>query len=262
MLKPILNKVDLFCMQTERDAMRLCRLGVSADKVQVTGNMKFDADFKKAGVSCENISSRLKQKLRVDPQDKVLIAASTHPEEEEIVLNVYKKLIVEVDSLRLLIVPRHPERSSEVKSLVSKFGFSPVKISALDVQAPGIAQAGVVFILDTVGELVDYYTIADVVFVGGSFVRKGGHNILEPAAVDKPVIFGPHMFNFRDIVELFLQNKSAVLVHDEEEFAAQVKYLFDNPQESQELSRRAKELILKNRGATQKNLELIKKIHA
>ena len=141
-----------------------------------------------------------------------------------------------------------PERAKEIEKLVLNNGFNRGRTD--------------VFILDTVCELIFYYAASDVVFVGGSFVKKGGHNILEPAALGKPVFFGPHMFNFRDIAELFLKKKTGVLVHNAQELAAKIKYLLDNPSEKNKICQAAKQIILENQGATIRNLEILKDIYA
>ena len=242
LLRPILNKIEMFCVQTEVDCQRLMRLGVSETKIRVTGNMKFDA-------LPESVKDAdYKSKLGLKPEERLLVAASTHPGEEEIVLSAYKSLLFEFCDLRLLIAPRHPERAKEIEKLVLNNGFNRGRTD--------------VFILDTVGELIFYYAASDVVFVGGSFVKKGGHNILEPAALGKPVFFGPHMFNFRDIAELFLKKKTGVLVHNAQELAAKIKYLLDNPSEKNKICQAAKQIILENQGATIRNLEILKDIYA
>jgi 3-deoxy-D-manno-octulosonic-acid transferase len=130
-------------------------------------------------------------------------------------------------------------------------------VSALPLSC-ATCMANAVFILDTVGELSNFYALADVVFVGGSLVKKGGHNILEPAMLGKPVLFGPHMFNFRDIAQLFLEEGAALLVKDADHLYLAVKDLLDNPSKAGALSEKAKGLLAENQGATAKNAALIK----
>jgi 3-deoxy-D-manno-octulosonic-acid transferase len=255
LVRPILNKIQLFCVQSQRDAQRLECLGVSSEKIRITGNMKFDAidyaDYKAAD------HTGYKIKLGLTDTNKLLVAASTHPGEEKIILEVYKKLGAELPNLKLLIAPRHPERCPDIEELVKELDFMSQKISLLDlrIQEPEGPQR--VFILDTIGELVNYYAIADIVFVGGSLVKTGGHNILEPASLGKAILFGPHMFNFRDIADLFLNNAAARLVRNPEELKNNIKYLLGHPEESIALGQAAQKLILQNRGATRKNLEHI-----
>jgi len=254
LIKPILNKITVFCVQANRDAQRLISLGVSKNKINITGNMKFDVVFYKIESSA---LARHRQSLGLSFSDRLFVCGSTHPGEEKAILEVYKALQKKFSNLKLIIAPRHPERAAQVEKLIIQYNFKPVRISQLDPtpQAPGPTP---IFILDTVGQLINYYAIADIVFVGGSLVKTGGHNILEPASLDKPVIFGAHMFNFRDIAELFLINNAAISVHNQEELKIKIIYLLQNPPRVTELTLRAKELILSNQGATRRNLEFIK----
>ncbi|MDO8661935.1 MAG: 3-deoxy-D-manno-octulosonic acid transferase [Candidatus Omnitrophota bacterium] len=255
LISPILNKVKLFCLQSESDAARLRRLGVSNDKIKVTGNMKFDksddADFR-------NDYTDYRLKLGLDPLDKLLAAGSTHPGEEEIILTVYKSLLNEFSHLRLLIAPRHPERTSAILLLIERFGLQAVKISDLNSQTRKPANLRGIFILDTVGDLMHFYSAADIVFVGGSLIKRGGHNILEPASLGKPVIFGPHMFNFRDMVKMFLDDNAAIMARTQEELASSVQALLGNYSKAGELAKNAHQVISRNQGATLRNIEAIK----
>jgi 3-deoxy-D-manno-octulosonic-acid transferase len=252
-IKPFLKKINLFCVQTNTDAQRLISLGVPRNNIETTGNMKFDlkdyTDYKKDYTD-------YKLKMGLKSSEKLLVAASTHPGEEEFILGAYRKLLEEFPDLRLLIAPRHPQRAKEIEKLVARFGFQAIFISILNL-TPDTHNLRPVFILDTVGELLYFYSIADIVFVGGSLVKKGGHNILEPASLEKAILFGPYMFNFRDIRDLFLQDNAAILVHNREELKTAIRNLLNNPGEIATLGRRAKNLILSNQGATKKNLQFI-----
>jgi 3-deoxy-D-manno-octulosonic-acid transferase len=255
LVKPILNKIRLFCVQSLRDSERLTSLGVPGSKIKISGNMKFDIEGER-----KIDTSIYKLKLGLETKEKLFLAGSTHAHEEEVILGAYKKLLNEFPSLRLMIAPRHPERSAEVTSLIEKSGFLAQRISLLKGQALKPDNAQRIFILDTVGELIEFYNLADIVFVGGSLAKIGGHNILEPASCAKPVMFGPHMFNFRDIADLFLANKAAILVHNQKEIEAQVKYLLSDASVASELNQRAKEIIAQNKGATARNIELIRQV--
>jgi 3-deoxy-D-manno-octulosonic-acid transferase len=250
LLKNVLNKISLFCVQADIDAERLIRLGVPKDKIRVAGNMKFDTEDKAPP------ADKYRPLLELKPQEQLWVCGSTHPGEEEIILEAYAKLLAEFPRLKLLIAPRHPERASEISVMLSKLGFRAGFISKLPLQ-PCNCVARSVFILDLIGELVSFYNIADITFVGGSLVKKGGHNILEPAALSKPVITGPHMFNFRDIAGSFIENKACVVVDDAQGLYAAVKDLLGNPEEINRITQRAKEVILKNQGATRRNIEYI-----
>lgn len=249
LIKPILNRVNLFCVQTESDADRLKQLGVATDKIKVTGNMKFD---QLAGVGADGY----RQRLGLASEEKLLIAGSTHWPEEEIVLAAYKVVLNSFPDLKLLIAPRHPQRARGLLKTVSAFGFSGFEISRLSTQGFDRA-ASHVFILDTVGELANFYALADIVFIGGSLIKKGGHNILEPASLRKPVIFGPHMFNFRDIAGMFLENNAAIMVHNQLDLASAVELLLNNSFRVRQLTNNAREVIMRNQGATKRNIQAI-----
>jgi 3-deoxy-D-manno-octulosonic-acid transferase len=256
LLRQALEKISLFCMQTQHDAKKLMRLGVSRDKIKVTGNMKFDVtDF----IDLKTNYIDLRSKLYLNSNHKLFVAGSTHPQEEEIILGVYKELHKSFPDLRLLIAPRHPERAGDIAKITSRFGFKQVFVSNTPTEC-STCISNSVFILDTVGELINFYAIADIVFVAGSLVKKGGHNILEPASFEKPIIFGPYMFNFGDIAELFLTNNAAIMIRNQEELKINIVKLLNNPQEGLELGRRAKGLILQNQGATKRNVGFIKDI--
>lgn len=266
LIKPILNKINLFCMQTEVDAEKLAALGVLPDKVKVTGNLKFD------NLPQIKDIANYRVKLGLKESERLLIAGSTHPGEEEIILGVYKKLLPEFPGFRLLIAPRHPEQAYKIAGLAERFGFSAQHISQLnesraeqsEASPKGASQRAnepTIFILDTIGELLNFYAIADIVFMGGSLIKKGGHNILEPAALGKPVLFGPHMFNFRDIAALFLRERAAIPVHNPDELYLKIKFLLNNASEASDMAARAKNLILKNQGATKRILSIIKNVY-
>ena len=257
LLKSILNKINLFCVQSQRDAQRLSDLGVSSDKLKITGNMKFDFS-RHSGIPPQagKDYTDYKLKLGLGSQEKLFVAGSTHRGEEEIILNTYKKLGDQFPNLKLLIAPRHPERASQVETLANKFGFTPILISKLNLSAK-CYPLNAIFILDTIGQLLSFYAIADIAFVGGSLIKKGGQNILEPAYFSKPILFGPYMFNFRDISDLFLSKGAAVMVHGQEELLKGIRFLLNNASQLQTMGRRARQLVLENRGATNKNVKTI-----
>lgn len=253
LLKPLLNKINLFCVQSQTDAQRLMRLGVREDRIEITGNMKFDSgDYTDA----KKDYTDYRLKLALTPEEKLLVAGSTHAGEEEIILDVYKNLLNEFPYLRLLIAPRHPERAKEIEKIAFKHGFPSILISTLRPE-PKASKLKPVFILDTIGQLAYFYNLAEIVFVGGSLIKKGGHNILEPASLGKAIIFGPYMFNFRDIADLFLQGKAAVLARNKEEFGINMRDLLNNPERIAELGERSRAVLLQNQGSTRKNMEYI-----
>jgi len=256
LIKPVLEKVKMFCAQTESDAERLFSLGVSKNRIRVTGNLKFDIGDS-AYLKRDSSGERLKINLGLE--EKLFVAGSTHPGEEGIILNAYKDLLNEFPQLKLLIAPRHPERAGEVQRIAQNMGFAAVFISDVG-RKPITENQKPVFILDTIGQLMGYYALAEIVFVGGSLVKKGGQNILEPASLGKPVIFGPYMFNFRDISQLFLEQEAGVLIHRKEELRGAIRDLLGNAEKREELGRRSRVLIARNQGATLRSLEYIKTV--
>ena len=251
LIAPILRKVTLFCMQTEADAVRIISLGADPGAVKVTGNMKFD---QRAAVSLEH-RDRLQKQLNIRTDEKILVAGSTHPGEEDQVVSAYTKIISQYPFVRLLIAPRHPERAAELEKTIRRYGLESVRISVLKAsECPDRC----VFILDTIGELLSYYSLADVVFVGGSLVKHGGQNFLEPAFLGKPVIVGPHLFNFRDIARQFLDQRAAIMVRSADELSMAVSTLLTDKTQVDTLVQRAQELIRRNQGATERNAAHIK----
>ncbi len=256
-IRPILKKVSRFCMQSDIDALRLQNIGADKDKIQVTGNVKFDINLDSvAGIN----ASLFRQKLWLNRDDRLLVCGSTHPKEEEIIFSAYHKLLATFPKLKLLIAPRHPQRSNDLEKLAMRNNFMPILVSKIPVSYPTCINQPV-FILDTIGQLFNYYAAADVVFVGGSLVKKGGHNIIEPASLGKPVVFGPDMSNFREISKLFLENKAACMIQNGDGLAAKVKEILNNSNLAKDLAQRAYDLINNNRGATKKNIEVIKQFY-
>ncbi len=258
LIRPILSKIKKFCVQSEIDALRLINLGVAKENIQVTGNVKFDLNLAKAQDSKVLV---IREKLWLGLDGKLWVCGSTHPHEEEIIIKAYRELLLSYPKLKLLIAPRHPERSKDIGRLVSANSFMPIFISNISGSCPTCIN-NPVFILDVMGELFDYYSAADIVFVGGSLVKTGGHNILEPASQKKPVFFGPYMFNFRDISRMFLENKAGIMVHDANDLVVKIKEILDSNLLAKQLVEHAYDLIINNRGATQKNIDVIKQILA
>ena len=255
-IRPILRKVSIFLLQSDTDASRLESLGVAKEKIQVTGNLKFDINLN-AGLELN--ASAYRQKLMLNAEDKLWVCGSTHAGEEELILKTYKELLLVHPKLKLLLAPRHPERSKDIAAVASSMKFMPIFTSSISEASPTCID-NPVFILDTIGQLFNYYACADIVFVGGSLIKKGGHNILEPASLKKPIIFGPYMFNFRDITDLFMQYKAGIMVSNARELTLKVKELLSNNLLAKDLGQRAYELIRKNSGATGKNIQAIKQL--
>lgn len=245
----ILRKIDLFCMQTSGDAERIESLGALKENVKVTGNMKFDIENPDTTLARD----RIKSDLGLVQSDQLLIAGSTHRGEEEIVLDVYKHLTKEFENLKLLIAPRHIDRAKTIKNLVEQNGFEGA-LSSQSKKIQSLNSKKVVLILDTLGELRHLYSIATIVFMGGSLIKRGGHNIVEPAIFGKPIIFGPYMFNFRDMARLFLEEKAAIKVRDKKELLETLQTLLRDRARIDILGQNARELADRDKGATSRNI--------
>ena len=255
----ILKKFSLIVMQSEKDKDRILDLGAPKDKVFATGNLKFDL----AIVDASSERHEIREKLNIPKEDILLVAGSTHRGEEEQILNCFSKLKNSYKNLRLLIAPRHIERTGEIEGLLNKLNFTPVKVSSLDANKASTSlerDSSQVLILDAIGDLKNMYSASDIVFVGGSLVKKGGQNPIEPAVFSKPIIIGKFTFNFQDVVRSFLEDNSCIQVGDEEGLCSAITSLLDNPNERKKLGARAKDTVDKNSGSSLNTLKLIQQI--
>lgn len=244
----LLKDVALFCMQTEEAAERIKALGAWYRDVAVTGNIKFD-------VSADAREPSFADVLRRTAPDHILwIAGSTHDNEEETALRLYKSLRKDFPHLRLLIAPRHLERLDKIRRTIRLEGLDSLLLSRA-----GEAQGSSVLLLDTIGDLSATYQFADIVFIGGSLVKKGGHNPIEPAVYGKAILFGPHMGNFKEIRDRFIADGAAIEVNSPQEMEFALRRLLSSRQERQALGARARQLIEKNRGAAARTLDFMEK---
>lgn len=244
--KEILQYVTTIAAHGQVDADRFIALGAPKERVVVTGNIKFDLEIP------ADLESKAAELRRATGDRFIWLAASTHEGEEEIILAAHEKICVHNPDALLILVPRHPDRFNGIFSLCQQ-SFQTVRRSGQD---KNIADASV-YLSDTMGELMTMYAVADVVFVGGSLVPRGGHNILEPAALAKPVLIGPNDFNFTEIGELFFANNALIRIQDAETLAAQVICLMQNKTECEAIGQRARQVMQVNRGALEKQLALI-----
>ncbi len=246
--KKVLSYVTLLCMQTQADEERIIALGASREKVRVVGNLKFDI--------ITSLEHQPREILDLDPDAIIFIAGSTHPGEEEILLNVYASLKQKFNSLRLIIAPRHVERAVEIEKLVREKGFNPIFYTQLfkNKNSPDS-----VIIVDTIGQLRFLYSLANVVFIGKTLCVGGGQNIIEPAVFAKPIIVGPRTENFREIVDDFKKEKAIIQVQNEEELLKVMEELFKDPQKLKEIGLKAKNLIETHQGATLRTLSVIQR---
>jgi len=251
----ILRKFSLILMQSEQDAVRILTLGAPREKVFVTGNLKFDIPL----LNLDNKRSEIRKRLNLNENEILIIAGSTHRGEEEGLIGCFFRLKKDYSNLMLMIAPRHIERIQEIENLLSKIGFKSIRISYLFTE-DGIRTTEygkAVFLLDTIGDLRSMYSASDIVFVGGSLVKKGGQNPIEPASLSRPVIFGRHTFNFQDVSRIFLENEAAIEVENEEELYSAMRFLIDNPKDRKKLGSNARDAINKNSGSSQRTIDLI-----
>ena len=245
----LLNKVDYFSVQGQQDHDHLSRLGVSPEKLFLTGSIKFDFEIPM------DIPQQAKaQRAQFGNNRLIWIAGSTRDEEELILLGVHKQLKEKYPNCLLLMVPRHPERFNLVAQQIEDSGMSLVRRSSSEKTAFENVD---VYLGDTMGDLSLLYASSDVAFVGGSLKPLGGQNILEPAALGLPVLFGPHVFNFPDISRWAIEVKSAVMVDNAQELYEQIDLLFTNDCLRQERGKAGKDLIQKHKGALQKNIDML-----
>jgi 3-deoxy-D-manno-octulosonic-acid transferase len=247
LFRRVLDHVTLFCMQSDENARRIISLGARPERVVVTGNLKMEATPGDDG------TDRLWRRLLHLGTARVWIAGSTHRGEEEPVLDAFLALREELrqaaEPFCLILAPRHPERVDEVESLARARGLTPVRRSRIPAGAPSE-----LILLDTVGELATLYGVAEVIFVGGSLVPIGGHNVIEPALHAKPVLFGPHMGNFRDAAALLLRAEAAIQLRDAEELAPAVRALLADGAARRRLGDAAWTAVRAHQGACQRTL--------
>jgi 3-deoxy-D-manno-octulosonic-acid transferase len=246
----MLGGVSVFAMQSSEDARRIIELGAPPARVIVTGNLKADFRVDRAGDAGD-----WQEWLGKGRGCPLWIAGSTHRGEDELVLEAFARARARFADLALLLAPRHPERAEEVERLVRSRGLSVTRRSAL---VRG-ADVGSVILLDTVGELAGLYRWADVVFVGGSLVPSGGHNMLEPAQRRKPVLFGPHTENFREGAEMLLRAGGAGVVRDADDLAREVERLLDEPERARRMGEAAFAAVTERQGALDETLALVER---
>jgi 3-deoxy-D-manno-octulosonic-acid transferase len=249
-LARVLERVTVFAMQSQEDARRIIALGAPPERVVVTGSLKADAGGDDPGA--RQLWERL---LGLAPDDQVWIAGSTHRGEEELLLDAFARLRPRFPRLVLVLAPRHPERASEVDRLIRERGLVPLRRSEL----PRERARDAVVVLDTVGELARLYRVGHVVYVGGSLVPNGGHNMLEPALRSRPVLFGPHTENFRESAELLLEARGAMRVADAAGLESAVGALLADPAAARAMGERGHAAVVSRQGGVQATIELIER---
>lgn len=257
----ILSSLSLAAMQTEADGQRLGALGLDAAKIFVTGSLKFDTG---PTPSTDALTTHFRDRFKLGQASPLILAASTHAPEERIILNALKRLISGSEfKPRLMIAPRHPERFREVAALIEASEFRWTSRTRAPNPSDELCE---VILLDSIGELPAVYSLASIVFVGGSIAKTGGHNILEPAAVGASVVTGAHTHNFKRIVETFVQAEAVIQLPPVSESEATIELssvlmqLLADPEKRTKLGERARSLVNQNRGATGRTLDLLSSI--
>jgi 3-deoxy-D-manno-octulosonic-acid transferase len=247
----ILRKIDLIAAQNDETAKRFIELGTTPSAVVSTGSLKFD------GAQTDRNNSRtreLKSLAQFADDDQVFLAGSTQDPEEAMAVRIFQHLVTEFPRLKLVLVPRHPQRFDEVALMLDRSGVSWTLRSAL---VPNDSSKYPVILVDTVGELGAWWGTTTVGFVGGSFGSRGGQNMLEPAAYGVATCFGPNTWNFRDIVAQLLKADGAEVVNSEAEFAAFVQRVLEDLAWATELGQRARQLVVSQQGATGRTVGLL-----
>jgi 3-deoxy-D-manno-octulosonic-acid transferase len=246
----LLGKMDLLLMQSQGDAERAVALGADKGRVRVVGNVKFDLPAPK-----QTGKAVAMEKFGVPAGTTVVVFASTHPGEEELFLETAGKLSAGRERLFFVVAPRHVERAPDVCRLCEKFGFNPVRRSS-----GKKCGGGEILVLDTMGELARLYEAADVAVMGGSFVAHGGQNPLEASAWGAPVVFGPHMENFREISQKLTDAGGAVRAADKDELLTTIDEWLARPAKGREAGEKGRETVVNNRGALEKTAKCLEEI--
>lgn len=247
-MRRVLEDVDRFCVQSEESARRFIEIGADPGRVVVTGSLKFDSlDLPGQARARE----RVLRYFRLSSSRPVIVAGSTMKGEEAAVLRAFRRVRASTPSALLILAARHPERFDEVAQLCRQEGWKTVRRTELAIDAEPRAD---IVVVDTIGELATLYQLGTVVFVGGSLVPTGGHNVLEPAVYGRPIVFGPHMDNFREISDAFVAAGAAVRLDDEAQLERVLVELLGDPVKRARLGAAARALVEANRGAKDRTI--------
>lgn len=252
LIRPMLPQIAMVAAQNEETARRFVELGLPQKQLSITGSIKFDLDVAPAVIS-EGKALRQRWQQGMGDDIRVVVAASTHEGEDQQVLDAFKTILANAPETRLLLVPRHPERFDKVHQLIQDNHLPVVRHS----QGTPPSRETRVILGDTMGEMMKLFAASDIAFVGGSLVPTGGHNMLEPAALNLPVLSGPHVFNFAEISASLVQAGGLKIVSDSDELAKEITRLLQDQGEYLSMSRRAGAFVSANRGALDRVLALI-----
>jgi len=254
LMRRVLSDIDRFCVQSEEAARRFVDIGADPSRVVVTGSLKFDSLDLPSTPTQARARDRVLRYFRLPASRPVFVAGSTMRGEEAAVLRAFRRWRTSAPQALLVLAPRHPERFVEVEQLCRTEGWRVVRRSDLAIDSEPRAD---IVVLDTIGELATVYQVATVVFVGGSLVATGGHNILEPAVFGKPIMFGPHMQNFAEIAQAFVSNGAGVQLADERELNEALEQLMGDPVRRARLGAAARALVEANRGAKARTMAVL-----
>ncbi len=246
----ILKNIDIFLVQTETDKERLERIGVKSEGIRVVSNLKSEIDLP---LFDEKRSLNIKKSLNIPITKKVIVAGSTRKGEERMLLNAFEKARKTRKDLLLILAPRHPERFDEVERICQDSSFRVKRRTQAAADSPWD-----IMILDTIGELAQFYSLCDLAFIGGSLVPWGGHNLLEPAFYQKPIFFGPHMKNFAYLADKFVQEDAARVVHTEDDIVDM--FMLKDEKSLSLMGDRAKNTLNSLQGATEKTIKVIESV--
>ena len=253
-MRRVLDHVDRFLVQSEESARRFIDLGADPARVVVTGSLKFDSLELSSTALQARARDRVLRYFRVPSSRPVIVAGSTMKGEESALLRAFRRVRATAPSALLVIAPRNPERFGEVEQLVRSEGWKTARRSDLAVDSEPRVD---VVVLDTIGELATVYQIGTIVFVGGSLVATGGHNVLEPAVFGKPIVFGPYMSNFAEIADAFVSNGAGVQLAGEQDLEETLLSLMSDPVRRARLGAAARALVEANRGANEKSVTVL-----
>jgi 3-deoxy-D-manno-octulosonic-acid transferase len=248
LLCQLLSPIALVAAQTQADADCLIELGATADKCQLLGNIKYDFKLdERLESKAESLKSRLGARW-------IWVAGSTHPNEESPLIEAHRRLIEKNVKSLLILVPRHPSYFNELAQKLTDANIPFERWTQWAEQGQSLSHTTQVLLVDTLGELMTAYSVADACFVGGSLVPWGGHNMLEPAALAKPILAGSHNHNFADIEQGLLNNKALLIVNNADELAVQLTHLHESTNQANELGQRAQDYFFSQQGATERVL--------
>jgi 3-deoxy-D-manno-octulosonic-acid transferase len=242
-------------MIREEDARRLMMLGVPKEKIEINGNAKFDLLLRQVTPSLKNKNEKI---YSLKGNEPVLVAGSTRGSEHEIIVNVYEEILQVLPETLLIIAPRHVEKIQHIIDIVKAKGFSYQLKTEID--CPECSRTASVVIINTIGDLKSTYSIASIVFCGGSLEPLGGQNILEAAVWGKPVFYGPSMEDFLDAKALLDKTSGGIQVKDDRELADRMLYYLTHPDEADAVGKLAKEAVMLNKGAADKHSAVIHRL--